>query len=128
MYTTVNIPRMMALETAAVEMRSLRERQCNLVCLECPPLFAVHPFYGIAWWLKPLPALANACKGTLNLFVAGWTAKKFGPRLALAVQTVVPALRVATQVLGVFAGGMAGMLIIQCTQLITIVGGPAGYM
>jgi hypothetical protein len=66
--------------------------------------------------------------GTLNLFVAGWMVKRFGPRLALVFQTLVPAIRVATQVLGLIAGGKAGILIIQCTQLITIIGGPAGYM
>jgi len=66
--------------------------------------------------------------GTLNLFVAGWTVKRFGPRLALMVQTLVPAVRVATQVLGVVAGGQAGIWIFQGTQLITVLGGPAGYM
>ncbi|KAH6880391.1 hypothetical protein B0T10DRAFT_609499 [Thelonectria olida] len=66
--------------------------------------------------------------GTLNLFVAGWTAKKFGPRAALMVQTSVAAIRVATQILGVVAGKQTGMMIIQCTQLITIIGGPAGYI
>lgn len=54
--------------------------------------------------------------------------KKFGPRFALVLQTVIPAFRVATQILGVVAGGEAGMLIIQVTQLITILGGPSGYM
>lgn len=44
------------------------------------------------------------------------------------LQTIVPAIRVATQILGVVAGKQAGMLIIQCTQVITILGGPAGYM
>lgn len=67
-------------------------------------------------------------EGTVNLFVAGWTVKKFGPRAALLVQTIVPAIRVATQILGVVAGKSKGMLIIQATQLITVVGGPAGYM
>ena len=66
--------------------------------------------------------------GTLNLFVAGWTVKRFGPRLALMVQTLVPAVRVATQILGVVAGGQAGIWIFQGTQLITVLGGPAGYM
>jgi len=66
--------------------------------------------------------------GTINLFVAGWTVKKFGPRLALMVQTLVPAIRVATQILAVMAGGATGITIFQCTQLITVVGGPAGYM
>ncbi|KAK4221981.1 6-hydroxy-D-nicotine oxidase [Podospora fimiseda] len=66
--------------------------------------------------------------GTINLFVAGWMARSYGPKRALLVQTFVPALRVATQILGVMAGGRAGMVIIQCTQVITIVGGPVGYI
>ncbi len=66
--------------------------------------------------------------GTLNLFVAGWTVKKIGPRLALMVQTSVAAIRVSTQILGVAAGGSAGILIFQFTQAITIIGGPVGYM
>ncbi|KAL2261101.1 hypothetical protein VTK26DRAFT_4702 [Humicola hyalothermophila] len=66
--------------------------------------------------------------GTINLFVTGWMAKRLGPRAALMVQTFVPAIRVATQILGVMAGGQAGIIIFQCTQLITIVGGPVGYI
>lgn len=54
--------------------------------------------------------------------------KKFGPRTALMAQTFVPAIRVATQILGVVAGKRTGMIIIQSTQLITILGGPVGYM
>ncbi|KAJ4127940.1 hypothetical protein NW768_008223 [Fusarium equiseti] len=66
--------------------------------------------------------------GTMNLFLAGWTAKKFGPRAALLVQIFIPAIRVVTQILGVLTGKQEGMLIIQATQLITILGGPAGYI
>jgi hypothetical protein len=66
--------------------------------------------------------------GTFNLFVAGWMVKRFGPRSALMVQTLVPAVRVATQILGVVAGGERGIAIIQLTQGITVFGGPAGYM
>ncbi|KAM0257126.1 hypothetical protein ACHAQJ_004591 [Trichoderma viride] len=66
--------------------------------------------------------------GTLNLFIAGWTVKKIGPRAALMIQTIVPALRVLAQIIGVVAGKRTGMLIIQSTQLVTIIGGPAGYI
>ncbi|GKU20016.1 unnamed protein product [Fusarium langsethiae] len=66
--------------------------------------------------------------GTLNLFLAGWTAKRFGPRVALLMQIFIPAIRVVTQILGVLTGKREGMLIIQLTQLITIFGGPAGYI
>lgn len=66
--------------------------------------------------------------GIINLFVAGWTVKKFGPRLALMVQTFVPAVRVATQMLGVVAGGQTGINVLQISQIITIIGGPSGYI
>lgn len=70
----------------------------------------------------------TAPPGTLNLFLAGWTSKKIGPRAALMIQIVVPAIRVLTQIIGVVVGKNEGMIIIQATQLITIVGGPVGYM
>jgi len=66
--------------------------------------------------------------GTINLFVAGWLAKRRGPRMALMMQTFAPAIRVATQILGVLAGGKAGIIIFQCIQLITVIGGPVGYI
>lgn len=66
--------------------------------------------------------------GTLNLFLTGWTVKRWGPRFALVLQTLIPAIRVSTQILGVLAGRSAGITIIQSTQLITIFGGPAGYI
>lgn len=74
-----------------------------------------------------LPDMATLL-GTLNLFVTGNMVKKFGPRAALLLQTIIPALRVLAQILGVMAGGRTGMIIIQTTQLITIIGGPVGYM
>ncbi|KAH8667254.1 major facilitator superfamily domain-containing protein [Ilyonectria robusta] len=109
--------------------------------MECDAFYDTHPPYngsgdrcsrdevaaGTAAQYSILGMSTTLC-GTLNLFVAGWTAKKFGPRTALMVQTFVPAIRVATQILGVVAGKRTGMMIIQCTQLITVLGGPVGYI
>ena len=109
--------------------------------MECDVFYSNHPPFegsgdrcsrneiaaGTATQFSLLAMTTSIC-GTLNLFVAGLTVKKFGPRLALMVQTHVPAVRVATQILGVMAGGSTGIFIFQCTQLITILGGPAGYM
>ena len=109
--------------------------------MECDVYYSKHPPYegtgdrcsrneiaaGTATDFSILGMSTTFC-GTLNLFVAGWTVKKVGPRLALMVQTLVPAIRVSTQILGVLAGGASGIMIFQFTQLITIVGGPAGYM
>ncbi|KOS21224.1 hypothetical protein ESCO_004478 [Escovopsis weberi] len=66
--------------------------------------------------------------GIANLFLAGWAVKKVGPRAALMVQTFVPAIRVFVQIMGVIAGKGLGILIIQLSQIITVVGGPSGYI
>ncbi|KAJ6781395.1 hypothetical protein PWT90_02232 [Aphanocladium album] len=66
--------------------------------------------------------------GTINLFVAGWAVKKWGAKTAILFQTFVPAVRVLAQIVGVFAGKKTGMSIIQSTQLITVFGGPVGYI
>lgn len=54
--------------------------------------------------------------------------KKFGPRSALLQQTIVPAIRLLAQIVGVMTGKRAGINIIQFTQVITIIGGPVGYV
>ncbi|KAK0667085.1 hypothetical protein QBC41DRAFT_366416 [Cercophora samala] len=109
--------------------------------MQCDHYYSTHPPYtgpgdrcsineiaaGMATQFSILGMSTTFC-GTINLFVAGWTAKKVGPKHALMVQTLVPGIRVATQILGLMAGGAKGMLIIQCTQVITVIGGPAGYL
>ncbi|CEJ89683.1 hypothetical protein VHEMI05508 [[Torrubiella] hemipterigena] len=66
--------------------------------------------------------------GIINLFVSGWMVKKFGARKALLIQTVVPTLRTGMQVYGIWVGKRLGMLIVQSTQIVTIIGGPVGYI
>ena len=109
--------------------------------MECDVYYSNHPPYtgtgdrcslneiaaGTATQFSILGMSTTFC-GTWNLFVSGWTVKRWGPRFALVLQTFIPAIRVATQILGVIAGGKSGIIIIQCTQLITIFGGPAGYI
>lgn len=72
--------------------------------------------------------LSTTLCGIINLFVAGWEIRKWGPKQALVLQTLFPAIRVATQVVAVTLGGRTGIAIIQTTQLISILGGPAGYL
>jgi hypothetical protein len=109
--------------------------------MECDIFYRDHPPYdglgdrcsrneiaaGTATQYSILGMTTTLC-GTINLFVAGWMAKRYGPRMALMMQTFVPSIRVATQIVGVLAGGEAGIIIFQCTQLITIIGGPVGYI
>ncbi|KAE8444468.1 hypothetical protein EG329_000559 [Mollisiaceae sp. DMI_Dod_QoI] len=66
--------------------------------------------------------------GVINLFVTGWTIKKLGIKMALAIQVFWPAVRLAVQNIGVQTGSGTGILIIQLSQIITIIGGPAGYL
>ncbi len=66
--------------------------------------------------------------GVINLFITGWTIKRLGVKSALIIQVFWPAVRLAIQNVGVQTGGGMGILIIQCSQIITIIGGPAGYL
>ena len=43
-------------------------------------------------------------------------------------QVFFPAVRLAIQNIGVMTGGAKGIMIVQCSQIITILGGPAGYL
>lgn len=66
--------------------------------------------------------------GVLNLLFAGWTIKRFGVKAALIQQTVWPAVRLCCQIIVVTIGAKEGMMIIQITQFICMLGGPAGYL
>ncbi|SMQ53404.1 unnamed protein product [Zymoseptoria tritici ST99CH_1A5] len=66
--------------------------------------------------------------GVLNLFYTGWAMKKWGVKTALLTSVCWPALRLVVQNVGVRVGYGLGILIIQASQVITIVGGPAGYI
>ncbi|KAJ4310900.1 hypothetical protein N0V94_008220 [Neodidymelliopsis sp. IMI 364377] len=66
--------------------------------------------------------------GLVNLIVTGWTIKRLGVKRALAIQIFWPAVRLAVQNVGVSRGSNAGIFILQASQIITIVGGPNGYV
>ena len=66
--------------------------------------------------------------GLVNLLVTGWTIKRLGVKRALVIQIFWPAVRLVVQNIGVTKGSNAGILILQASQIITIVGGPNGYV
>lgn len=66
--------------------------------------------------------------GIANLLVATWSIKKFGVKTALMIQVFWPAARLLTQNYGAMLGGNKGILLIQSSQIITIIGGPNGYV
>lgn len=72
--------------------------------------------------------MSTVCCGILNLFVAGWQVKKWGPKAALISQTFFPSVRVLIQVLGITIGAKEGVTILQCSQIMGLVGGASGYL
>lgn len=66
--------------------------------------------------------------GVANLFFTGWMIKRFGLKNALFTSVLWPAVRLAVQNLGVQLGAGTGILVIQLSQIMTLVGGPVGYI
>ncbi|KAF2774117.1 MFS general substrate transporter [Teratosphaeria nubilosa] len=66
--------------------------------------------------------------GVFNLFFTSWTMKAFGIKRALLLTVFFPAVRLVIQNIGVETGAALGIVITQCSQIITVVGGPVGYL
>lgn len=66
--------------------------------------------------------------GTLNLFLTGSLIKRIGVKPTLLIQVFFPALRLLVQNVGVEVWGNTGIIIIQCSQIVSIIGGPSGYL
>lgn len=110
--------------------------------MTCDSYYETHPF--------PVPEPADRCAireieartarsvallaasttifGLMNLLITGWTIKRFGVKTALLISVFWPAARLAVQNVGVMTGGDLGILIVQCSQVMTIIGGPNGYV
>lgn len=108
--------------------------------MTCEEFYRYQPFQGIgdrcsrnevdagtAKQVSILGTTTTIC-GILNLFFAGWQIKTWGPRAALISQTAFPAARVALQVAAVSIGYREGITLLQCSQLIGLVGGVSGYL
>ncbi|KAK0317470.1 hypothetical protein LTR82_011508 [Friedmanniomyces endolithicus] len=72
--------------------------------------------------------LSTTFFGVANLFFTGWTMKALGVKKALQITVLLPAVRLAIQNVGVETGAGMGILIVQLSQIITIIGGPVGYI
>ena len=66
--------------------------------------------------------------GIANLFITGWTIKAWGVKRALLITIFWPVVRLAVQNIGVEVGAGLGVLTFQLSQIINILGGPAGYL
>ncbi|KAJ7767026.1 hypothetical protein DFH07DRAFT_808975 [Mycena maculata] len=72
--------------------------------------------------------ILSTFSATVNLLFTTWQIRHWGLRTAIVQQTFWPAIRNLTQIYATFAGGRLGITIMQSTQLVTILGGGAGYM
>ncbi|KAK5047681.1 hypothetical protein LTR84_006346 [Exophiala bonariae] len=66
--------------------------------------------------------------GILNLFLTGSLIKQIGLKATLLIQIFFPAVRLLIQNIGVEVWGSTGINIIQWSQIVSIVGGPSGYL
>ncbi|KAF1938352.1 MFS general substrate transporter [Clathrospora elynae] len=73
-------------------------------------------------------AASTTIFGLVNLLVAAWTIKRLGVKLALIIQIFWPAVRLLIQNIGIMHGGNVGIMIVQSSQIVTVVGGPNGYV
>ncbi|KXT11051.1 hypothetical protein AC579_1977 [Pseudocercospora musae] len=96
---------------------SLPEKDCHITAVQSSTARSV-----------ALLGAGTTLFGVLNLFYTGWAIKRFGVKSALLSSVFWPAVRLAVQNVGVQLGGGIGIVIIQCSQMITVVGGPAGYL
>ncbi|KAJ7458537.1 hypothetical protein FB451DRAFT_1046793 [Mycena latifolia] len=72
--------------------------------------------------------ILSTFSGTVNLLFTTWQIRNWGLRAAIVQQTCWPAVRNLTQIYATLAGGRLGITIMTATQLITILGGGAGYL
>ena len=66
--------------------------------------------------------------GIANLFITGSLIKRIGVKSTLLINVFFPALRLLVQNIGVEVWGNTGIIIIQCSQVVSILGGPSGYV
>lgn len=109
--------------------------------MECEEFYTIHPPYegtgdrckrpeiesGAAVQMMFVGLSAIVC-GVLNLIVVGLQIRRWGPRMAMLINTLFPILRVYLQSVAVGIGFKAGMILMQLSQIVSIIGGPAGYM
>jgi len=71
---------------------------------------------------------SNTVFGILNLFLTGSLIKRIGVKTTLLIQVFFPAVRLLVQNIGIEVWGKVGIIIVQCSQVVSMVGGPSGYM
>ena len=89
---------------------------------------SIHPIESSTALSVSLLGASTTVFGTLNLFLTGSLIKRIGVKATLMTQVFFPAIRLVIQSTGVQVWGSTGIIIVQCSQIITIIGGPSGYL
>lgn len=66
--------------------------------------------------------------GVANLFLTGTLIKRIGLKRTLMVQISFAAVRLFIQNVAIELGEDAGILLFQCSQMVSVLGGPSGYV
>ncbi len=93
-----------------------------------PDRCSIHPIESSTALSVSLLGASTTVFGLLNLFLTGSLIKRIGVKPTLVIQVFFPALRLLVQNIGVEVWGSAGIIIIQCSQIVSIIGGPSGYL
>jgi MFS family permease len=93
-----------------------------------PDRCSIHPIESSTALSVSLLGASTTVFGLLNLFLTGSLIKRIGIKPTLVIQVFFPALRLLVQNIGVEVWGSTGIIIIQCSQIVSIVGGPSGYL
>lgn len=89
---------------------------------------SIHPIESSTALSISLLGASTTVFGILNLFLTGSLIKRIGLKSTLLIQAFFPALRLFVQNVGVEVWGNAGIIIVQCSQIVSIIGGPSGYL
>jgi MFS family permease len=93
-----------------------------------PDRCSIHPIESSTALSVSLLGASTTVFGLLNLFLTGSLIKRIGLKPTLVIQVFFPALRLLVQNIGVEVWGSTGIIIIQCSQIVSIIGGPSGYL
>ncbi|MBV36521.1 MAG: hypothetical protein CMP47_13880 [Rickettsiales bacterium] len=93
-----------------------------------PDRCSIHPIESSTALSVSLLGASTTVFGLLNLFLTGSLIKRIGVKPTLVIQVFFPALRLLVQNIGVEVWGSTGIIIIQCSQIVSIIGGPSGYL
>ncbi|KAK5571500.1 hypothetical protein LTR43_003328 [Exophiala xenobiotica] len=93
-----------------------------------PDRCSIHPIESSTALSVSLLGASTTVFGLLNLFLTGSLIKRIGLKHTLVIQVFFPALRLLVQNIGVEVWGSTGIIIIQCSQIVSIIGGPSGYL